>query len=174
MTHRALLIAVSMFVAAAPLVGQGPFDPEEWPDTVDDAAIVHYFATDFDEDDPGVDWIRTLEVLSGGDQVTEPIEIGGHEGVQVKGNYLNVRDPDFAEWADDEVIDILVQSRRDRKAAKRFFRKLLKGQGSVPRRLVTDKLKSYPAAHREVMPSVQIMTGYCRSRAREINRDAPG
>jgi len=55
---------------------------------------------------------------------------------------------------DGDVIDILVQSRRDRRAAKRFFRKLLKGQGSVPRRLVTDKLRSYPAARRSVMPSV--------------------
>ena len=55
---------------------------------------------------------------------------------------------------DGDVIDILVQSRRDCRAAKRFFRKLLKGQGSVPRRLVTDKLRSYPAAHRRVMPSV--------------------
>ena len=40
------------------------------------------------------------------------------------------------------------------RAAKRFFRQLLKGQGSVPGRLVTDKLRSYPAAQREVMPSV--------------------
>jgi putative transposase len=55
---------------------------------------------------------------------------------------------------DGDVIDILVQSRRDRRAAKRFFRKLLKGQGSEPRRLVTDKLRSYGAAHRAVMPSV--------------------
>ena len=53
-----------------------------------------------------------------------------------------------------DVIDILVQSRRNRHAAERFFRKLLKGQGSEPRRLVTDKLKSYSAAHRAVMPSV--------------------
>ena len=55
---------------------------------------------------------------------------------------------------DGDVIDILVQSRRNRHAAERFFRKLLKGQGSEPRRLVTDKLKSYSAAHRAVMPSV--------------------
>ena len=41
---------------------------------------------------------------------------------------------------DGDVIDILVQPRRDRKAAKRFFRKLLEGQGRMPRRLVTDKL----------------------------------
>ena len=55
---------------------------------------------------------------------------------------------------DGDVIDILVQSRRDRGAAKRFFRKLLKGQGRAPRRLITDKLRSYSVAHRTVMPSV--------------------
>ena len=53
-----------------------------------------------------------------------------------------------------DVIDILVQSRRDRRAAARFFRTLLKGQGREPRRLITDKLHSYAAAHRTVMPSV--------------------
>ena len=53
-----------------------------------------------------------------------------------------------------DVIDILVQSRRDRRAAARFFRTLLKGQGREPRRLITDKLRSYTAAHRTVMPSV--------------------
>ena len=52
------------------------------------------------------------------------------------------------------MIDILVQAKRDRHAAARFFRKLLKGQGSVPRRLITDKLRSYAAARRAVMPSV--------------------
>jgi len=55
---------------------------------------------------------------------------------------------------DGDVIDILIQPRRDRRAAERFFRKLLKGQGREPRRLVTDKLRSYSAAHRAVMPSV--------------------
>jgi putative transposase len=55
---------------------------------------------------------------------------------------------------DGDVIDILVQSRRNRRAAERFFRKLLKGQGKSPLRVVTDKLKSYSAALRTVMPSV--------------------
>ena len=44
---------------------------------------------------------------------------------------------------DGDVIDILVQPRRDQLAAQRFFRKLLKGQEREPRRLVTDKLRSY-------------------------------
>ena len=55
---------------------------------------------------------------------------------------------------DGDVIDILVQSRRDRQAAARFFRTFLKGQGRELRRLVTDKLRSYATAHRTVMPSV--------------------
>jgi putative transposase len=54
-----------------------------------------------------------------------------------------------------DVLDILVQPRRDAKAAKRFFRKLLKRQCASPRVLVTDKLRSYAVAHREVMRSVE-------------------
>jgi putative transposase len=53
-----------------------------------------------------------------------------------------------------EVLDILVQNRRCAKAAKRFFRKLLKGLRYVPRAIVTDKLPSYGAAKQEVMPAV--------------------
>src|SRR5437879_6642522 len=53
---------------------------------------------------------------------------------------------------DGFVLDVLVQSRRDKEAAKRLFRKLLKKQGRAPRVLVTDKLKSYAAAKREIMP----------------------
>ena len=53
-----------------------------------------------------------------------------------------------------DVLDILVQSRRNALAAKRFFRKLLKGLRYVPRVIVTDKLASYQLAHRELLPSV--------------------
>lgn len=56
---------------------------------------------------------------------------------------------------DADVLDILVQSRRDKKAAKKFFRKLLKRLCYVPRALITDKLKSYRAAKTELMPSVE-------------------
>jgi putative transposase len=55
---------------------------------------------------------------------------------------------------DGDVLDILVQSRRDKKAAKKFFRKLLKGLRYVPRVIVTDKLKSYSVARAELMSSV--------------------
>lgn len=53
------------------------------------------------------------------------------------------------------VLDVLVQSRRDKKAAKRLFRKLMKKQGRAPRVLITDKLRSYAAAKREVMPGIE-------------------
>jgi putative transposase len=56
---------------------------------------------------------------------------------------------------DGHVLNILVQSRRHKKAAKRFFRKLLKGLTDVPRVVITDKLKSYGAAMHELLPSVE-------------------
>src|SRR4051794_38262192 len=56
---------------------------------------------------------------------------------------------------DGFVLDVLVQSRRDKKAAKRLLRKLLKKQGRAPRVMITDKLASYGAAKDEVMPAVE-------------------
>ncbi|MEV0695672.1 IS6 family transposase [Streptomyces sp. NPDC050388] len=56
---------------------------------------------------------------------------------------------------DGMVLDILVQSRRDTAAARRFFRALLTRTGEVPRVIVTDRLRSYGTAHRELMPSVE-------------------
>jgi putative transposase len=53
------------------------------------------------------------------------------------------------------VLEILVQSRRNKQAAKKFFRRLLKDLAYVPRVLITDKLASYGAAEREVLPSVE-------------------
>jgi putative transposase len=56
---------------------------------------------------------------------------------------------------DGHVLDVLVQSRRNARAAKRFFRKLLRGLRYVPRVIVTDKLRSYGAAKREILPGVE-------------------
>ena len=67
---------------------------------------------------------------------------------------------------DGDVLDILVQSHRNRRAAVRFFRTLLKSQGRIPRRLITDQLRSYAAACRTVMPSVVHVTDqYANNRA---------
>ena len=54
------------------------------------------------------------------------------------------------------VLDILVQERRDAKAAKRFFRRLLKGLDYVPRVIVTDKLRSYGVANATCFPTSSI------------------
>jgi len=67
------------------------------------------------------------------------------------------------------VIDILAQPWRDRCAAGRFFRKLLHGQGAEPRRLVTDKLRSYVAAHRTVIPSVTHSTARYENNRSEVS-----
>lgn len=57
--------------------------------------------------------------------------------------------------AEGNVLDVLLQLHRDTKAAQRFFRKLLKKQGFVPRVIVMDKLKSYEAAKNQMLKSVE-------------------
>ena len=53
------------------------------------------------------------------------------------------------------MLDEILQRHRDKRAAKRLLIKLLKRQGWVPRRIVTDKLASYGAAKREVAPGIE-------------------
>ena len=59
-------------------------------------------------------------------------------------------------WAvdqDGDVVDVYLQARRDGAAAKRFFKRLLRSHGGEPRKIVTDKLRSYGVAHRELIPA---------------------
>src|ERR1700679_2923406 len=56
---------------------------------------------------------------------------------------------------DGVVLEILVQPQRDANAAKRFFKRLLKGLQYIPRVIVTDKLRSYGVAQRQLLPSVE-------------------
>ena len=72
---------------------------------------------------------------------------------------------------DGDEIDIVVQPRRNRRAAIRFFRKLLKTQGGAPRRLITDKLPSYGAACRTVMPSVVHRTDQYANNRAEVSHE---
>ncbi len=67
---------------------------------------------------------------------------------------------------DGEVIDVFLQSRRDGKAAKRFFRRLLITHRSEPRKIVTDKLRCYGVAHRELIPdTIHDTSQYANNRA---------
>ena len=67
---------------------------------------------------------------------------------------------------DGDVLDILVQKRKDKQSAVRFFKKLMKGQGCSARKIVTDKLPSYGAARKEIMPtSMHCHERYANNRA---------
>ena len=72
---------------------------------------------------------------------------------------------------DGVVLDILVQDRRNATAAKRFFKRLLAGLKYKPKRIVTDGLRSYGAAQREVLPEVKHRTSrYLNNRAENSHR----
>ncbi len=67
---------------------------------------------------------------------------------------------------DGEVVDVFLQARRDGAAAKRFFNRLLKSHHGEPRRIVTDKLRSYGVAHRELIPdTIHDTSQYANNRA---------
>ncbi len=67
---------------------------------------------------------------------------------------------------DGEVVDVFLQSRRDAVTAKRFFKRLIRNHGNEPRKIVTDKLKSYGVAHRELIPeSIHDSSQYANNRA---------
>ena len=69
---------------------------------------------------------------------------------------------------DDEVVDVYLQAKRDGAAAKRFFKRLLRTNGGEPRKVVTDKLRSYGVAHRELIPeSIHSTKQYENNRAEQ-------
>ncbi|EED31214.1 IS6 family transposase [gamma proteobacterium NOR5-3] len=71
---------------------------------------------------------------------------------------------------DGEVVDVYLQARRDGAAAKRFFMRLLRSHGSEPRKIVTDKLRSYGVAHRELIPeAIHSTNQYENNRAERLH-----
>ena len=67
---------------------------------------------------------------------------------------------------DGEIVDVFLQRRRDGKAAKRFFKRLLKTHRMEPRKIVTDKLRSYGVAHRDLIPdTIHDTSQYANNRA---------
>jgi putative transposase len=90
--------------------------------------------------------------------------------------FVTIRGQRYYLWRavdqDGDVIDILVTRRRDRRAAKRLFRKVLKHQGQVPWQLVTDKLATYKAVRREVFPSGTHRTGQDENNRAEVSHQS--
>ena len=67
---------------------------------------------------------------------------------------------------DGEVVDVFLQARRDGRTATRFFKRLLKAHGGEPRKIVTDKLRSYGVAHRDLIPdTIHDTSQYANNRA---------
>ena len=87
--------------------------------------------------------------------------------------FIRIRGERYYLWRavdqDGDVLDILVTRRRDARAAKRFFRKLLKGQGGSPGQLVTDKLGSYAAARRDLGLTAAHRTGRYENNRAEVS-----
>ncbi len=66
---------------------------------------------------------------------------------------------------DGEIFDVFLQGKRDGLAAKRFFKRLMKTHNGEPRKIVTDKLRSYDVAHRELIPdSIHDTSQYANNR----------
>jgi putative transposase len=69
---------------------------------------------------------------------------------------------------DGDVVDVYLQTKRDGAAAKRFFKRLIRNHGGEPRKVVTDKLRSYPVAHRQVIPeAIHVTDQYANNRAEQ-------
>ena len=73
---------------------------------------------------------------------------------------------------DGEVVDVFLQARRDGSAAKRFFRRLLQSYGGEPRKIVTDKLRGYGVAHRELIPETMHSTEQYENNRGEQSHEA--
>ena len=73
---------------------------------------------------------------------------------------------------DGEVVDLYLQAKRNGVAAKRFFRRLLNSYGSEPRKIVTDKLRSYGVAHRDLIPeTIHSTQQYENNRAEQSHEE---
>ena len=70
------------------------------------------------------------------------------------------------------MVDVYLQGKRDGAAAKRFFKRLLRSHGREPRKIVTDKLRSYGVVHRELMPEIIHSTQQCENNRAEQSHEA--
>jgi len=87
--------------------------------------------------------------------------------------FVTIKGKRFYLWRavdqDGDVVDVYLQPRTDAKVAKRFFGRLLKSHGESPWKIVTDKLRSYGVAHRELMPATIHDTDPCANNRAELS-----
>jgi len=72
---------------------------------------------------------------------------------------------------DGDVIDVFLQKRRDGQTAKRFFKRLIKSNQGEPWKIVTDKMGSYPVAHKELIPDVTHDTSQYANNKAELSHE---
>ncbi|MEO6036649.1 MAG: hypothetical protein ABIQ35_15470 [Verrucomicrobiota bacterium] len=108
MHQRVLLLFLfcNLIAARAEL---SPPDPEQLPTRIDASKKVHFVSIDHAFQPANSNWIESLKILTGADHVTEPVKVGGHEGVRVMGVKFNTADARYQTWADQHHIDILLQ-----------------------------------------------------------------
>ena len=70
------------------------------------------------------------------------------------------------------MVDVYLQERRDGATAQRFFKRLLRNSGGEPRKIVTDKLRSYGVAHRELIPETIHSTAQYENNRAEQSHEA--
>ena len=102
-----LLLSVRSLVAQV-----APFDPAAWPATIDKTKTVHFKVVNDTLAAPAAapNWSTTsMTILSGGDQQTTAFSVAGQDGLRASSNYMNFGDTDYAAWAEEPVIDILMQ-----------------------------------------------------------------
>jgi hypothetical protein len=116
------------------------FDPEKLPPTINATKKVHFVSIDDAFKPANSNWVASLKVLTGADHITEPVKIGGHDGVRVMGIKFNTADSEFKTWANEHEIDILLQvfgddALVDEKGNPRYFNFLT---GTLPEPIAVD------------------------------------
>lgn len=111
MRNLLVLPLFCLWAAGMARAQQGPFPVDAWPPTVNQTVNVQYVSVGDKLAAPNDKWLPNLSILTGGDQLTDDIEIGGFPGKKVTGNYLNVADLNegYTQWADQDTIDVLMQ-----------------------------------------------------------------
>jgi hypothetical protein len=118
----------------------GPLSPEQLPTTINPAKKVHFVSVDEAFKPANSNWVASLKILTGADHVTEPVTVGGHQGVKVMGIKFNTADAKYPFWAEQHQIDILMQvfgdeALVDEKGNPRYFNFLT---GTLPEPIAVD------------------------------------
>ena len=108
--NQTIILSLLGGLASVGLVANAaPMDPEFLPTSMRGDKIVHFVSIDGAFKAPNRNWSACLTTLNGADHLTDPVTVGGHTGVKVRGIKFNNADAQYQFWADKHTIDILLQ-----------------------------------------------------------------